>query len=140
MMKNLRQMNEVRNKLNATVKGDAVEYKLIDFSFQGVMLTKTLIEMYGNERASQMLSNAQRECAPVMNKPMVEYLEKEVPQHLRYAVVNGLNKSVMNKSVNDEGLFELDWIDDDIFSAQFEFHVKRCVFRDIGKEFGDTVE
>eukprot|EP01084_Bolivina_argentea_P193669 332240_1 len=138
MTKNLRLMNDTDRKLRQTIKGVAIKYNLIKVSFQGIIFTKTLIDMYGNERTSQILSNTQNVCGPLLAQPMVQYLEENVPHHLRYAVVNGLNKDIIKNSEIDEGIFNIDWIDDDIYSKQFEFHVKRCIFRDIGREFGDT--
>ena len=135
---NKRKMAESKSKLNADLKGDAVEYDLVKNSLQGIILTKTLIDMYGNERASEMLSKAQESTGPMMNQILVNYLEKKVPHHLRFAVVNGINRNVIKKSEDDDGIFDIDWVDDDIYSKDFQFNVKRCVFRDMGREFGDT--
>eukprot|EP01083_Nonionella_stella_P301075 1031175_1 len=138
MTSNLKRMNELKKVLNPTIKGDALKYNLIDHSFQGVVMSKTLVQMYGQERAAEMLANAQNVCGPLFNEATIAYLESDVPHHLRYAVVNGINKKVLSKSAESEGTFDIDWIDGDIYSKEFEFHVKRCVFSDVGKAFGDT--
>lgn len=133
-------VTDTKTKLNASLSGAAIEHNLVHQSFQGMILTKTLIDMYGHERANEMLSKCQEEVSPIMNDPMIRYLESKVPHHLRYAVSNGVNKRIIDKSTEEDGIFDIEWIDDDIYSKEFGFNVKRCVFRDIGKEMGDTEE
>ena len=135
-----KQMSDSKRKLSSTIKGAAIEHNLIQNSIQGVIIAKSLTDMYGHERATKMLSKCQEDAAPIMNEPLLRYFEYKVPQHLRFAVSNGLNKKILNKSVEEDGIFEIEWIDDDIYSKEFGFNVKRCIFRDIGKEFGDTEE
>jgi len=130
-------INKARQDLSPFLKGRALENKLVEFSVQGMVMAKVLIDMYGTEKASEMIGNAQKECIPVLLEPLMTYLENEVPHHLRYAVVNGISKKLMTLSAEGEGLFDIDFIHDDIFSSKFEFHVKRCVFRDLGHSIGD---
>ena len=131
-------LGNAKKTLEITMNENVKKLNIITSSLQGFIITKTLIDLYGIEKTINMVNIAHHSVSEFWNKMLVNYLESNVPHNLRFPVVNGIQKHILNNSVNNEGIFDIEWINDDIFSNELKWNVKRCLFKDIGTYFGDN--